>query len=260
MLRRKVAALEPHPTFAGADVALPSGPLAVPSGAVHEVFAESQVEGGAALGFALAQARSLLKPARPALLILGLKADIADLGLLYSLGLESFGLDSRGVVLIRTETIVELLWALEEAVACRAVGAVVADIAYAHRALDFTASRRLSLRAASTGTSVFLVRYARTREASAARFRWKITPVESRSPPFDERAPGRPRWRVRLEKGCLMEVGKVTPEGTEFVVDWMEDGFVLDDKGRRDDARFVGGAALSDAASAALGDRLSQAG
>ena len=43
-------------------------------------------------------------------------------------GSTSFGLDPDAVVLIRTDTIVELLWAMEEAIACRAVAAVVADI------------------------------------------------------------------------------------------------------------------------------------
>lgn len=259
-LRRKMAALETHPAFAGVKDASPPGPLALPAGAVHEVFAETRVDGGAALGFTLAQAHSLLRPARPALLILGLKPDVQELGLPYGLGFDAFGLDPGTVVLIHTETIVELLWAIEEAVACRAVGAVVADIAYPHKALDFTASRRLSLRAASAGASVFLIRYARTREASAARFRWGVTPLESQPPPFDQKAPGRPRWRVRLEKGSLMGAGKATPEGLEFVMDWTENGFVLADNSKADDARFVGRAALPDAVAPKLGDRLSQAG
>jgi protein ImuA len=136
---------------------------------------------------------------------------------------------------------------------------VIADIAYAHKALDFTASRRLVLRAAASGASVFFMRYAREREASAAKFRWKVEPSPSRSPRFDKRAPGPPRWRVTLEKGSLGK-RRTAPDGEVFLVDWSENGFVLADDNSRDLAGASRVTALSHAAPAALGDRLSQAG
>jgi protein ImuA len=169
-------------------------------------------------------------------------------------------------VLIRTDTIVELLWAIEEAVACRAVGAVVADIAYPHKALDFTASRRLALRCAASAGTVFLVRYARDREASAARYRWRIAPSLSASPPFDEQAPGPPRWRVMLEKGSLDLRRRTAANGEEYLVDWTENGLVLanDQLGKNDNRRDRAGpsgvAPLPRAHPAALGNGLSQAG
>jgi protein ImuA len=119
----------------------------------------------------------------------------------------------------------------------------------------------MSLRTAASGASVFLVRYARDREASAAKFRWKIIPELSRSPPFDERAPGPPRWRVVLEKGSLGKRRKAAPDGEEYLVDWSENGFVLADiESRNGVAAVPRRPALSHAASAALGDRLSEAG
>ena len=258
-LRQQVAALETSPLLAE-TLDLTTGLLATPRGSLHEVFADSLVNSGAALGFALAQARRFIEPARPGLLILQLKADAQEIGLPYGLELKTFGLDTDAIVLIRTDTIVELLWAMEEAIACRAVGAVVADIANPHKALDFTASRRLALRTSSSGAAVFVVRYARDREASAARFRWRVVPELSSAAPFDSRAPGPPRWRVTLEKGSLGKRRKATAEGEVFRVDWIGHEFVLADQSSRDITGAQDVAALSGAAPAALGDRLSEAG
>lgn len=258
-LREKVAAHETKPVLAdtGADTA-PPVLLATPRGYLHEIFADTLVNTGAAFGFALAQAKAMLSTERPGLLILGLKSDTQELGLPYALGFRSFGLDATAFVLIRTDTLTELLWAMEEAIACRAVGAVVADVAYPHKALDFTASRRLALRTAASGASVFLVRYARDREATAARYRWRVEPQLSMSPPFDERASGRPRWRLTLEKGSLGR--KAGPLGEKYLVDWTEDGLVLADIGNRGIARPPVVATLSHPTPAALGDRLPQTG
>jgi len=262
-LKQQVAALETQPLLEDTEsYAAPAGLLATPRGCVHEVFADSLANAGSALGFALAQARRMLEPGRPGLIVLQLKSDAQEIGLPYGLGLKSFGLDTAAIVLIRTDTIVELLWALEEAIACRAVGAVVADIAYPHKELDFTASRRLALRSAASGGSVFLVRYGRHREAGAAKYRWRVAPSLSASPPFDDRAPGPPRWRITLEKGSLDVRRRTAAAGEEYLVDWTENGLVLaDDTNSRDRAVVLPAyPALSDADPAALGDRLSEAG
>ena len=262
-LKRQVAALETQPLLTDTQsLAAAAGLLATPRGCVHEVFADSLANAGAALGFALAQAKRVLAPERPGLIILQLKSDAQEIGLPYGLGLKSFGLDTAAIVLIRTDTIVELLWALEEAIACRAVGAVVADIAYPHKELDFTASRRLALRSAASGGSVFLVRYGRHREAGAAKYRWRVAPSLSAAPPFDDRAPGPPRWRITLEKGSLDVRRRTAAAGEEYLVDWTENGLVLaDDTNSRDRAVVLPAyPALSDADPAALGDRLSEAG
>jgi protein ImuA len=260
-LKEKVAAYETRPLLTGSDAdSGVSGLLATPRGYVHEVFADSLVNTGAAFGFALAQAKTMLSTARPGLLILGLKADTQELGLPYALGLHTFGLAAAAFVLIRTDTVTELLWAMEEAIACRAVGAVVADVATPHKALDFTASRRLALRTAASGASVFMVRYARDREATAARYRWRVEPRASRALPFDEKAPGPPRWQLTLEKGSVAKGRKAIPEGEQYLVDWTENGLVLADIGTRDGARAPAVTPLPHALPAALGNRLPQTG
>jgi protein ImuA len=259
-LRARIAALEKRPALAGnaagLSFAAAHGLVAAPPGSQHEIFSDEHRNTGAAMGFALGLARGLLTPQRPALLIMQLIRESHDMGLPYGAGLASFGIDPDAVILTRTETIAEFLWAIEEAVSCASVAAVVADIAGDHKELDFTTSRRLTLRAQAAGTSVLLLRYGRGREASAARFRWHVMPIPSGSPPFDARAPGQPRFAVTLEKGRL--AGFSTDQS--LLMDWTANGFALVESNRDRDGRTQRAAPLSGALSATLGDRLSQAG
>lgn len=258
-LRARIERFENHPVLAetpelGSD---PLDLLKAPPGLLHEIFGHDLRDSAAALGFALGQARSLLTRDRPALLVVQLVKEAQDVGVPYGAGLMSLGIDPGAVVLGRVETMTEFLWAIEEAVNCRAVAAVVADLGRPHRELDFTASRRLSLRAASSGTSMFLLRYGEGREASAARLRWGLSPVLSGETMFDARAPNGPRFRARLEKGRLRSRRSA---GLELLLDWTKDGFVLAGDSAAAQGAPRRGAAVPRALPAALGDRLSQAG
>lgn len=236
----------------------PLDTLQVPAGILHEVYADAQRDSGATLGFALGLARGLLTPARPALLFMQLVHEARDTGLPYGPGLASFGIDPAQLVVVRLEALTELLWAVEEAVACRAVAAVIADIGGHPKLLDFTVSRRLSLRAAGAGASVFMLRYGTDREASAARLRWRVMAAASRPPPFDEEAPGAARWQVILEKGRLGEAPGEA--GAELCFDWTENGFAAVQGGEGGDGRRVDARpAPYGAQPATLGDRLSEA-
>lgn len=263
-LRARIEQIEQRPVLAQGAALLQQRKgqdlLSAPGGLVHEIFADERRNCGAALGFALAQARGLLSAERPAILCMQLMREVQDMGLPYGAGLKAFGVDPANVVLTRTENIVEFLWAVEEAVSCRAVAGVIADIGSQPRALDFTASRRLSLRAESAGTSVFLIRYGKEREASAARLRWRVSPAISPIAAFDARAPGGPRWRVQLEKGRLGPAAR-RAGALDLVLDWTENGFVMVNSGTAEArAALTGSAPLPRAVPAALGDRLPQAG
>jgi protein ImuA len=257
-LRARIEDLEKRPPLAETIASFTGkGGFPTPSpGLLHEVFADDQRDAGAPLGFALGQARQLLSPERPAILVLQLVRDGQNVGLPYGLGLASFGIDPQSIVIGRVEAAVELLWAMEEAIACRAVAAVIADIGTPIKALDFTASRRLSLRAAAAGSSAFILRFGRDREASASRLRWRISPTLSSSPRFDERAPGAARWLVQLEKGRLGS----RSDPVEWLLDWTKDGFsIVEPKnGYGTPPRAV--PPLPRIVPAVLGDRLSQAG
>ncbi|MDB5542028.1 MAG: hypothetical protein JWQ89_3755 [Devosia sp.] len=273
-LRRKIAALEKRPLLAeGAALvarrmgkAAPAGPgmadplelLAAPRGVLHEVFADEQRQSGAALGFTLGLARQLLTDERQAILYLQLKGETQELGLPYGAGLHQFGVDAAQIIIGRVENMTELLWAMEEAIACRAVAGVIADLARHPKALDFTVSRRLSLRAAAAGTSAFLLRYGREREASAAKLRWRISPALSGAVEFDPRAPGPPRFLIEIEKGRLGDKTQGA-EGRSMLVDWTENGFASVEPERHVGAPPQRAAPPSRPVAPALGDRLSQA-
>jgi protein ImuA len=253
-LRASIADIERRPAFAG-PIGLRNdgldGLLATAPGLVQEVFTDERRHAGAVLGFALAQARGLLTATRQAVIYLQMLPETQEMGLPYGPGLAAFGFDPDALVLIRPANIAELLWAAEEAIACHAVAAVVADIAGAPKALDFTASRRFSLRAGSGGASIFLLRYGTWREASAAQLRWHIAPMPSAPAPFDARAPGETRWRARLEKGVV-----TNRQNQEWLLEWTKNGFQLIDNSTPN--RIAGRPALSGAVSADLADGLSQ--
>jgi protein ImuA len=258
-LRDRIAALETGPVLRESQqTTLAKGLIPIEAGVLSEIFADDHRDTSAALGFSLGLARGLLTPARSAIIFLQLMEEAQETGVPYGNGLLQFGLNPDALVLARPKNIVELLWAMEEAIACHAVAAVIADIGTRHKALDFTASRRLSLRSAAVGTSSFIIRYARDREASAARYRWRIAPAPSGPQPYDARAPGPPRWRALLEKGRLRRGKPVSAEGEDYFLDWTKDGFVLADS-RRDNEIPVDRPALPRSQPAALGHRLSQA-
>ncbi|HTN60820.1 MAG TPA: hypothetical protein VL147_04625 [Devosia sp.] len=207
-LRDSIADIECKPALAEARVMVQDQMQVFPvlaGGLLQEVFTDETHNAGVSLGFALAQAKSLLTRQRLAVIYLQLADDSQKLGLPYGPGLLSFGFDPDALVLVRVANVAELLWAAEEAIACRAVAAVVAEIGGHSRLLDFTASRRLSLRAAGAGNSIFLLRYGLGREASAAHLRWRLMPVQSAHQRYDARALGPLRWRVHLEKGVLIK-------------------------------------------------------
>jgi len=258
-LRARIESIEKRPALQDFAVATPAaGLFALPGGLLHEVFADTGRDAGSAFGFTLGLVRTLLSARRPALLLLQLTHQAQDLGVPYPAALQGFGIDPDRIVFGRLESPTDLLWAIEEAIGCPAVAAVIADIGPEVKALDFTASRRLSLRAAAGGSSVFLLRTGLEREATAARLRWRVVPQPSAAPPFDARAPGPPRWQIELEKGRLGS--RRDPKA--WLVDWTENGFAIVAPERGVGARTAAGVRppLPGALPAALGDRLSQAG
>jgi protein ImuA len=255
-LRDVIADIERKPVLAearqqvafGADGAFP----ALGGGLVQEVFTDAARNGGASLAFALGQGRGLLTAKRPALLYLQLAQDSGFFGLPYGPGLLSFGLDPARLIIVRPRDMAELLWASEEALTSGAVAGIVAEIGAVPQPLDFTASRRLGLRAAEAGTSLFLLRYGQAREPSAAHLRWHLAPERSGRKRHDAGAPGAPRWRLMLERGTTIK-----RQGM-WRLEWTENGFATLPARQQEPQRHAHGAPLSRAVPALLGDRLSQ--
>jgi protein ImuA len=257
-LRTRIAAVErrPAPQFeAGAGREPDAVPFLSPMpGLLHEIHTDEARNAAAALGFGFGLARLVQTPERPALLFLQRVFAGQETGLPYARGLLSFGIDPAGLVIVRVETLAELLWAMEEALACRPVAAVLADLGGTAHGPDFSASRRLSLRAAEGGGTALLLRSGTGREASAARRRWHIAPAGSGADPFDSLAPGQPRWRVRLEKG-LPEL----KDDRDWLVGWTKNGFEHIADKRADTGGPGQPAAVPRSLPAELGDRLAEA-
>jgi protein ImuA len=75
---------------------------------------------------------------------------------------------------------------------------VLGEIAGNPRALDLTASRRLSLAAERHGTALWLVRLDARRDLSSARMRWQVRAAPSLPSRWNAQAPGSPAWNAEL--------------------------------------------------------------
>jgi protein ImuA len=264
-LRSRIAAIERRPVLVEVGVpgalermASPFDLIAAPTGLLQEIFTDDQRNSGASLGFALGMAGRLITPLRPALLYLQLAVDTQEIGLPYAPGFGPLGLEPADIVIGRIETVTELLWAMEEAIACQAIAAVIADIPGENKTLDFTVSRRLNLRSSAAHTSAFMLRYGTEREASAAKLRWKVSPAISAAPFFDPQAPGPPSFSVMLEKSRL-GLKSQRLEGQNFELDWMDHGFVIVERGQPKRTIVQRPAPASRLEPAELGNGLSQA-
>ncbi len=92
----------------------------------------------------------------------------------------------------------DALFALEEAVRCREIAFVIGEVTGNPRALDFTASRRLTLTAERHGVPLYLVRLDAARDLSSARMRWQVGAAPSAPPRWNSEAPGPPAWHAEL--------------------------------------------------------------
>jgi protein ImuA len=92
----------------------------------------------------------------------------------------------------------DALFALEESLRCRDVAAVIGELAGNPKALDFTASRRLTLTAERHGVPLWLVRLDARPDLSSARMRWQVGAARSPHPRWNASAPGAPSWRAEL--------------------------------------------------------------
>ena len=92
----------------------------------------------------------------------------------------------------------DALFALEEGLKCRDLACVIGEISGNPRALDFTASRRLSLAAEKHGVALWLVRLDAAPELSSARMRWRVEPASSAPARWNAAAPGMPAWKAEL--------------------------------------------------------------
>ncbi len=166
---------------------------AVPGGStLREVFAAHAAD-AAATGFMLAQ----VPPERPLLWVQD-RLSRREGGRPYAPGLAHLAERPVEFLWLQVAKPVDVLWAMEEALGCPALGAVVGEVWGDPPALDFTATKRLVLRAERAGVQAWLLRRAATADLSAARERWRVTALPSPPEVHDLRAPGEPIWQAAL--------------------------------------------------------------
>ena len=175
-LRQRLQALQKTAGIADGARVLPLGVAAIDAalggglarGALHEIAAVSEAHLAAATGFALALA------ARRQATVFWLAEDmaLAESGAPYGPGLDTFGLAPERLLTVSAARRCDLLSAMEEALRCRAVGAVIGELR--HGEIDMVALRRLSLAAAESGALALLLRAAPPADASTAATRWIV--------------------------------------------------------------------------------------
>jgi len=174
-----------------------------------EVFAET-VADGAATGFVLAQPRPAARsrswsrdgakdrPRGPMLFWVQDRLSRREAGRPYATGIAALLGAPVEMLCLEVSRPADVLWAMEQALGCAALSAVVGEVWGDPAALDFTATKRLALRAEREGVQAWLIRRAATPALSAARERWRVGSVASVPRPEDRRAPGAPLWRAVL--------------------------------------------------------------
>lgn len=114
----------------------------------------------------------------------------------------------RPVIMVDLSRATDVLWAMEDGLRCRALGAVIGEIWGDPPSLDFTATKRLVIRAEAADVACWLIRRAASPDLSAARDRWRIASLPSAPHPHDPQAPGAPRWSLDLFRSRRSKPGQ----------------------------------------------------
>ncbi|MEM8536690.1 MAG: hypothetical protein AAGF56_02390 [Pseudomonadota bacterium] len=115
---------------------------------------------------------------------------------------------ARPIIMVDLSRAADVLWAMEDGLRCRALAAVVGEIWGDPPALDFTATKRLAMRAEAANVACWLIRRAASPDLSAARERWRIKSLPAAAHPHDTQAPGDPRWALDLFRSRRSKPGQ----------------------------------------------------
>jgi protein ImuA len=190
--------------------------------ALHEIAATRETEVAVATGFALALAArsntasngsvpNSLASKRDAIWIAE-DLSLAENGAPYGPGLHEAGIAPERLITVAAARSRDVLWAMEEALRCRAIGVVIGELRA--RDIDLVSSRRLSLAAAAGNTFGLVLRTAPDDTPSAAATRWIIGAAPSVPARTGERSGiGPPRLNARLVRNRRGRLGA-------WIVEW----------------------------------------
>ncbi|MHB8885414.1 MAG: ImuA family protein, partial [Methylovirgula sp.] len=177
-------------------------------GTLTEILGSRPGDAAAASGFLLGlAARLAARPgkAKAAIIWIGEAFSCREQGEPYGPGLALHGLDPTRLVLVQAQTAKEALWAMEEALKCRAPAVVIGEL-WSAKPYDLVASRRLLLTAQRHGTPALLflpgLSGAADHLSSGADLRFEIRAHPSVHPPSAGALPlpGMAAWSVRIAK------------------------------------------------------------
>lgn len=188
------------------EEAFPNGVF--PVGSVHEFISRSRENAAASSGFISGLLAKLMKNG-------GVCIWISTVGALFPPSIKAFGVEPDRVIIINMRREKDVLWAMEEALKCEGIAAVIAEL----QELDFVQSRRLQLAVEKSRVTGFVLRNnPRSIGSTACVARWQIRPMPSE---LEEGMPGVgfPRWEVELLKVRNGNLGI-------WQLEWSESGFV----------------------------------
>jgi protein ImuA len=158
-----------------------------PLGAVHEFISHVKEDAAATNGFMAGLVSKLVKK--------GTTVWVSNKRTIFPPALSVFGIEPESIIFIDLWRQKEVLWAIEEALKCDAVSAVIGELSE----LSFTESRRLQLAVEQSSVTGFIHRYnPKTENVTACVSRWKIKPIASDTNGVP--GIGFPRWNVQLLK------------------------------------------------------------
>lgn len=128
--------------------------------------------------------------------------------------LKSFGVEPDRVIFIDLKQEKDVLWATEEALKCKGLLAVIAEL----KEINFSQSRRLQLvMEKSKVTGFVMLKTTGQQSSTACTARWEVSPIASEP---EEGLPGLgfPRWNIEL-----LKVRNGNPGSWKF--EWSAEGF-----------------------------------
>lgn len=160
-----------------------------PTGAIHEFMSEAVEHAAATGGFIAGLLGTLMRQG-------GVCIWISASRTLFPPALKTFGVEPDQVVFVDLKREKDVLWAMEEALKCEGLAAVIGEI----REINLTVSRRFQLAVEQSRVTGFILRHQpRDMNAIACMARWRITPLAS-EPEDGMPGVGLPRWNVELLK------------------------------------------------------------
>ncbi len=196
-LRKEILQLQGIPSALPASVeSFGLGPInaafpgkTFPLAAVHEFIMQQPEAAAASSAFVMALVGKILPKGASAVWISAQRK-------IFPPALKSYGISPEQFIFIGLKKDKEIQWAMEEALKCKGLGIVLAEM----QELDFTSSRRLQLAVEKSRVTGFVFRNnPRSINTNACFTRWQISALPALLPPGLPGV-GYPRWKIELLK------------------------------------------------------------